>query len=808
VLGAAAAVALSAAALAGCGGSDGPAGTGAGSLPFDARSPLEPQGKRVRVLVRFYRPSLAEAMKGKTWSPDRQRAYVASLRDEAVSTQSSLRAKDVKLGRPVNYARVWNGFAATVPATDLPDLRATGLRSEPVRRFYGATSSAAGGEAEPAQLDIEPRSGTASVALLDTGVDRKRGRLAALVERGRDAVGHDGDSSPGGRDERHGSQIAEVLAGALGSDGGKILSIRVAGLRRDPETGGTVEYGTTDELIEGLERTVDPDGDGAVDDGVPVALVGVSSPYSGFAESPEAEAVTGATRLGTLVVAPAGNEGRREGELGTVGSPAAAPDALAVAALEGGGAPALPSVELGLATEDGRARLQGTLLGGSADALRAQVSGLVGASQENPDERGRALGDSPLHYFSVDAKPRARGRLVVVPAREGGDPAPSLATRASAAAEGGAAVLVVCEPDESRALPALPDGASGVPVIGLRGEPAQRALELTSGGDGGLAFVSSPDPGKDLSKVAPGSSSSEGPTYALAPKPDLAAPGTAVVDGGFAGGTSVAAARVAATAARLRAAEPDAEPAEVAARLVETAEPAGPLLAAGGGVPDLARAQGAAVVAEPHVVAFPRQQALADFTAQATVTVRNVSAEQQRITPKATLTGTKVTLSPTTLDLPPDGTAELTIAAEATGTDRPPRYLSGTLELGESTALLGLPVGPPPPAEVSELTLVERGGKTRGVSFEAGAVDRSGDAVAVQPLGDLTLAILDADGDVERELTPPGGARNLLPGEYAYTLTKDAAAGLGKGPYRFRATAHGPAGGEPTVRTSPSFSPK
>jgi hypothetical protein len=56
-----------------------------------------------------------------------------------------------------------------------------------------------------------------------------------------------------------------------------------------------------------------------------------------------------------------------------------------------------------------------------------------------------------------------------------------------------------------------------------------------------------------------------------------------------------------------------------------------------------------------------------------------------------------------------------------------------------------------------------------------------------------------------RDLTPQGGARDLLPGEYAYTLTKDAAATLGPGDYRFRATAHGPAGGPAVVRTSPSF---
>jgi hypothetical protein len=784
---------------AGCGGPAKSSGTGAGSLPLDARSPLEPQGKKIRVLVAFRRPSLADAMKDAQFSTSRQRAYVSSLRDESLATQSSLRAKGIKLGRPVLYTRVWFGFAATIPARQLPQLRATGLRAEPVRRFYGATGSAT---AAPAQATGTKQSGAPAVALLDTGVPRKMG-----LQPGRDAVGHDDRPTPGGAAERHGSEIASVLATELGAEGGPILSVRVAGLRRDPQTGGKLVYGTTDELLEGLERSVDPNGDGAVDDHVPVALVGVSSPYSGFDDSPEAQAVTGARQLGTLVVAPAGNEGRRAGDgaLGTIGSPAAAPGALAVGAIEGGGAPALPSIRLGLATKEGRALAEGTLLGGSAQPLRAGVTGLVGASQADPKQRGRALGDSPLDYFSVDAKPRARGRVVVVPASSGSAPAPALATRAAAAAGVKAAALVVCEPDESRPLPALPDGAAGVPVIGLRGVPAQRALDLTAGGDGGIAFVAAPAAARATGPALPGRSSSQGPTYALAPKPDVAAPGTASVGGAFVGGTSVAAARVAAIAAQLHDAVPDADPDELAARLTETAKPGGPALAAGAGVPDLSRAKAATVVAAPALIAFPRQQALADFTAGATVTVRNLSDRDQSITPSATLAGTKVTLSPATLQIPAKGSADLSISAQATGTDRPPRYLTGALKLGASTALLGLPVGPPPPVTLSELSVVQAGGKVSGVRFTAGALARHGDAVEVQPLGDLTLEIIDSHGSVARELTPPGGARDLLPGEYAYTLTKQAKAKLGKGPYRFIATAHGSVEAPPTVRTSPEF---
>ncbi len=101
------------------------------------------------------------------------------------------------------------------------------------------------------------------------------------------------------------------------------MTIRVAGYGSTPEI-----HGTSDTLIAGLERAVDPDGDGAVDDAVRVALVGVNAPYAGFGDSPEAQAVRGAGKLGTLVVAPAGNEGPARPPNGVVGSPGAARAAL------------------------------------------------------------------------------------------------------------------------------------------------------------------------------------------------------------------------------------------------------------------------------------------------------------------------------------------------------------------------------------------------------------------------------------------------------------------------------------------------
>ena len=56
-----------------------------------------------------------------------------------------------------------------------------------------------------------------------------------------------------------------------------------------------------------------------------------------------------------------------------------------------------------------------------------------------------------------------------------------------------------------------------------------------------------------------------------------------------------------------------------------------------------------------------------------------------------------------------------------------------------------------------------------------------------------------------RRLTPPGGARELLPAEYAYTLPAGALRELRRGRYAFRAVARSPRGGEPAIAVSEPF---
>jgi hypothetical protein len=437
----------------------------------------------------------------------------------------------------------------------------------------------------------------------------------------------------------------------------------------------------------------------------------------------------------------------------------------------------------------------------------------------------------------VNATPRAKGKVVVVPARAeqpdgaavtpgatgagsaaaaGGAPGgapptagapaaedPPLSTRAQAAAEAGAAALIVCEPDPSRPLTAIPGNPSGLPVIGVRGEAAQELLDLTPR-DEGLAFVSAPEARTAAGPLTSARSSSRGPTYALAPKPDVSAPGTARVGfGTVVAGTSVAAARVAAAAVAVHAHRPGSTPDDLAAAITGTARPLGSSLATGSGVLQAAKAPGVPVLIEPPSLSLPRRQQGAKIVVTRPITLTNPGTADLTLKLTARLSGLNATVTPATLTLPPGAKQRVTLGLN--GTTATPRYLTGRITAGTVSVPIGLPVGPPPPARLGPLTLATSSGRTDGVRFVAGAVTTTGGVRSAAPLGNLRLQLVNAAGKVARELTPPGGAENLLPGEYAYTLTKSARNGLTKGSYSFVARGRGPAGGPELVRKSPSF---
>ena len=345
-----------------------------GPFPLELRSPQVVAGTSARVLVALRRPSLAELHARTKQSPLRQRAYVRSLHHEARALMSALTAKGVRFGRPVLFARVWSGFAATITTKDLPAVQTLGLRVEPVSRFYPA--QVPGNDAPGVRPLPTTATNPGRVAVLDAFPSRDRLRLVA------DEVGRVGN---GRRSiaESAGERIAAIVDRELPD--AQIERIRVAGSQA-LENGKFQVFGTTDQILAGLERAVDPDQTGDAGDAARVAVTGLSAPYSGFERSAVAEAVDGAAELGTLVVAPAGNGGDPTGPFGSIGAPGAARGALTVGALDPSGEPAVasstgPTYSLGakpdLAISGGATTAAGTAWGTAIAAAR--VGGIAAA---------------------------------------------------------------------------------------------------------------------------------------------------------------------------------------------------------------------------------------------------------------------------------------------------------------------------------------------------------------------------------------------------------------------------------------------
>ena len=504
---------------------------------YDGRSPSEPGGREQRVLVELPRPALADRDDLESLSADEQRAYVRSLEREGTALRSALGARGVELRDAVSFGRTWDGFAATVDNSDLASLPSLGVRALPVRRFYPATSEPIPVPGAPKQPASPPGSQD-PIAILDTGAEapgydaarpRRRpepGRRRAHALAARDAPAPPWPSSS----RRRGSGCSRSASPATAPIAPEI-------------------HGTTDTLLAGLERAVDPDGDGAVDDAVRVALVGVNAPYAAFADSAEAQAVRGAGRLGTLVVAPAGNEGPARPPNGVVGSPGRRPHG-ARGGSDGGrrGRPARRGHD-----RRARAARRGGPRRSAAPGQRAARRPGHGHGHRGAAARPRRArrADRARPRRAQPGRPGVRGRRRRSPRRPARRPPRPPAADAARGPRG----RPRDRPDRSRR-----EGRPG------RGEGRPRAVRQGH---------PRPPEGGDPSRPAP--FSSRGPAFDGTPKPDALAEGAAVTAVGLVSGTAVAAARVAVRAARLARERPAETPAGLREALVppEAAEARG-----------------------------------------------------------------------------------------------------------------------------------------------------------------------------------------------------------------------------------------
>ena len=297
-----------------------------------------------RMIVVLAAPSLADrvAASGRLPGPKAERRLARQADLLQSRLLAVLRQRGVRIERELSFTRTLNGFSAVLDARAVAALEAEPAVAGvyPVRAVYPASTPVA----SPPQSGLEPSVSLpgadgdgVTVALLDTGVDRSHPVLRGRVLRGIDLVAGDRDASPEPRPgdatevETHGTRMAGILAGI--APGATVLPIRVLGWMRALD-GGYHVVGRGDVLVAGLERAVDPNGDGDVRDAARIALAPLIEPYAAFADSPEARAVAGALELGTLVVAAAGNDGPAGAGFGTVGAPGGAAAALTVGAAD------------------------------------------------------------------------------------------------------------------------------------------------------------------------------------------------------------------------------------------------------------------------------------------------------------------------------------------------------------------------------------------------------------------------------------------------------------------------------------------
>jgi subtilisin family serine protease len=793
-----------------------------------AARPRVSVGQRVFVVLRAASLSDRVAAAGGVASDGQERAWSNAARAKQKQLITKLGLEGVLIRPQFSYTRVLNGFSAAVDARGLAVLE----RSPEVAGVYPDRVAYPASVSSQLLARVAGSSGLAlsihgiagrgvTIALLDTGVDRAQPYLRGRVLSGIDVVGGapNADAAPKPDDpevvEEHGTEMAGILVGAGGpagvqgvATGASVLPIRVAGWQADASGNWSV-YARTDEIVAGLEKAVDPNGDGDAHDAARIALVALAEPYAAFPDDPLARAAAGALRLDTLVVAPAGNDGAAGPAYGSVSAPGGA-----LAALTVGAADLRPSAaDVRLVARTGlKVLLDGTAPLGGVVSPGSPVVGRV-AVPRVPASRPVSLDD----FFDARGYSRVAGQVALVPA--GVDPRGA----ATAAARAGARAVLLYGPR-------LPSGALGldedvsVPVVSIPPADARTLRAAVGSRIGADITIASTAESVNPDHGHVASFSSTGLTFDGTVKPDLVAPGVGVPtsvpganpDGSprFAtvNGSSAAAAVVAGAAALLAEARPSVDSAGLKALLVGTARPlAGDSVAAqGSGLVDVARAAAAEVVASPATLSLGRASGRGWHATQ-TITLRNVSTRplRVRLAPGQIGEGAaaiRIVARPRALVLERGASADVQVTATVGSTPIGGLPADGAIRVGvQGGSPIRIPwlvaFGRPPAALVGPLRLSVQAFKATDPSpalltFAAGLV--AGDRIVPVSLLDVRLF-----SPVRGELGLLARVRDVLPGSYAFGLTGRGPSGapLPPGPYTLRVIAYPTDGGPTTIRT-------
>ncbi len=775
-----------------------------------------------RQIVVLKTPSVAQRLAAAHYATeDDERRWAAQAYAVQQQVLTLLSARGLGVRPDYTFARVLNGFSAILDARAIAVLQSVPEVAGvyPVRAAFPAAVSAqalAQAQAFAPAVQLPGFDGRGlTIALLDTGVDRTQPYLRGRVDPGLDIVDEtaaaDARPSPQAPSqvERHGTQMAGLLVGAGGPGGlhgvapaATVFPIRVAAWQPDAE-GRSVVYARTDQLIAGLDRAVDPDGDGDAHDAARIALVGVAAPFASFADSPESQAVAGALALDMLVVAPAGNEGAAGPLFGSLAGPSGSEAALTVGATDD--RPTTTAIHV-------------VLRRGLDVVLDARLPLLGSGSGSGPQELSlgvpRGTGATAVDYFDRRGLSLVAGRAAFVEAGE--DPG---AAAVAAAHSGALAVFLY-----GKTLPSGSLGLSselGIPVVALPAAPARALLRARKQGyEVAVALgQTTTSPNSRASRLAP--FSSRGLSFGGLVKPDLTAPGTALAtsdpgvsaDGepAFASvsGTSAAAASVAGAAALLAQARPGLGALDLRSLLVGYAGGAGaPTAGSGAGGVDVGASAAAELVASTASVSFGAWQGN-DWRATRRFTIRNVSSRRLIVhvdaVPARGSESQHVVAKPSRILLRVGRSARITVTIRATR-PRVDLALTGAVTLtpaGSQTLRVPWAVAFPrarqtllPRARIQPTQFRPSDAEPAILRVRAGRLADS-DGLQILPVSRLDVLLYDANG---RFIGLLARLRDLLPGSYSFGITGRGPTGapLARGDYELRLVAWPVLEGEPS----------